>query len=308
MMETTKVERRRWYDRGEPEPENEPAITQRDLSILLDLYDNRFMSTRQLQTLYGARVFRRLHRLFTYGYIDRPRAQRIWRMREGGGSNPGIYAIANRGARTLAAFGVIEADRRDFSERNRELAEFSLRIPHELAVSDVRVAFRRACALRGDVRLGHAEELARGQNARALVVPGRDGLLYPDWIFTLAQNGSARHEPSLFFLELNRSTEPNVRYGANDLQSLARKYEGYLAYGRAKRHVEQFGVRNFRVLTVTTGGETKVGNVARTAYDVCGGVGSGRFLVTNFDMFSEHGDPFALPWLSASGEVTRLEL
>ena len=217
-------EKRRWYERGAPSPDEEPALTQRDLSILFNLYTNRFMTTRQLQTLYGERIFRRLKRLFEHGYIDRPKAQRIWRMCEGGGSNPGIYAIANRGVQTLVAFGLIEEDRRDFSERNRELATFSLMIPHELAVSDIHILFRRACDARPGLRLADTREIIRGRDARALSVPGRDKLLYPDLIPIVARESEPIARANLFFAEINLSTEPNERRSSEELQSLGRKY------------------------------------------------------------------------------------
>jgi hypothetical protein len=61
------------------------------------------------------------------------------------------------------------------------------------------------------------------------------------------------------------------------------------------------------VLTVTTGGEGKVENVAQTALEVCDGMGVGRFLVTNFATL-EQGDPFAVPWFDACGNEVRLEI
>src|SRR3712207_2203587 len=102
------------------------------------------MNTRQLQTLYGASVDERLNRLFLHGYVDRPKAQRYWRIREGGGSYPLIYALANRSARALVVYKLRpDALRRDWSELNRELSELSSLIPHQLGVADVYVWFRR---------------------------------------------------------------------------------------------------------------------------------------------------------------------
>jgi hypothetical protein len=197
----------------------------------------------------------------------------------------------------------VPATRRDYAERNRDLSAFSSFISHELSLGDVQVAFKRACATRG-FELRHAFALAPGQTARALIVPGRDRPLYPDWSFALTPQG---REASLFFVEVDQGSEPNVRYGSHDLQSLARKYDGYLAYARAKRHVAAFGVSNFRVLTVTTGEERKIANVARTAGEVCGGVGVGRFLVTSFATLAR-GDVFEVPWLDAVGRAVALGL
>jgi hypothetical protein len=61
------------------------------------------------------------------------------------------------------------------------------------------------------------------------------------------------------------------------------------------------------VLTVTDGGETKMRNIAQAAYDVCGGVGAGRFLVTNVATL-EGADPLELSWLDATGAPVRLSL
>jgi hypothetical protein len=219
-------------------------------------------------------------------------------MREDGGSHPLIYALGNRGARAIAA-------RRDWSELNLELSAFSTHIPHELAVADVYVSFRRGAASRS-LDLASGEELALRHDARALEVPGEEKPLYPDWTFALVR-GDASGEPCLFFVEADRSTMPNIRFRSPHLEHLAGKYERCLAYARAKKSREQFGVSNFRVLTVTDGGETKLRNVALAARDVCGGVGAGRFLVTSFTAH-EAGDALDVPWLDASGRETRLRI
>lgn len=62
---------------------------------------------------------------------------------------------------------------------------------------------------------------------------------------------------------------------------------------------------NFRVLTVTTGEGRKVTNVAKTAGEVCGGVGVGRFLVASLSALTSD-DAFAVVWLDASGREVRL--
>ena len=296
-------DRRRRLERSRPE--GELVLTERDLAILQSLHDNRFMHTRQLQALYGGRVFRRLARLFDHGYVDRPRAQRIWRQREGGGSRPLVHALSTKGAQALCGLGLIRQTGRDWSERNRDLSPFSFAIPHELAVADVRVAFVRACRDRPGRQLLHGEKLASGRAARALEIPGRDHPLYPDWI---AAVDAGSGEPCLFFVEVDRCTEPNTRRGSEELQSLQRKFEGYLAYARARRQREQFGIGNFRVLTITTGSETRVRNMAAAAHKASGGVGAGRFLSASFADLLVH-DPLAtLPWVDSGGGIVRLWL
>jgi hypothetical protein len=181
-------------------PSSELVLTTRDYAILCDLHDRRFMSARQLQALYGANLPERLRVLFLHGYIDRPKAQRAHRRREGGGSFPLIYALANLGARALALKGLRpDATRRDWNELNRELSELSAHIPHELGIADAYVAFRHGCARRGyDLLQGF--ELAPGKWGRALEVPGEEKLLYPDWIFDVVPRTTPQSD-NLFLLE-----------------------------------------------------------------------------------------------------------
>ena len=95
------------------------------------------------------------------------------------------------------------------------------------------------------------------------------------------------------------------RYTQPELQSLKSKYEGYLSYARAKRHLEQFGVANFRVLTITTGGDRNLANIAKAAGDVTGTNGANRFLVARLDELSTVG-LFSCRFVNAAGQSSFL--
>src|SRR4051812_6883627 len=69
-------------------------LTKRQLSMLCDLDENRFMTTAHFQRLYGQRAVRDAQFLTGKGYIEQPEAQWVWRRREGGGSRPKIHALA----------------------------------------------------------------------------------------------------------------------------------------------------------------------------------------------------------------------
>jgi hypothetical protein len=278
------------------------VLTRRDLAILLELHASRALSTRHLQRLFGPRVRHRLTDLARAGYIQPLAQQWVWRRRDGGGSNPIVYGLGNRGATALADHGLIEPVSRDWTERNRELSARSLFIPHELTVADARTLFQCAVAIRQGLQLLPVDRFEQGSGGQALIIPGRDKLLRPDWIFALRDETS---ESELFFVEVHRGTEPNRRRRSPNLQSLERKLKGYLLYARAKRSQAQFGVRHFRVLTITTGGEANVANIAATARRVTGGIGDGRFLVTSFATLSG-ADPFAAIWRNGAGELTAL--
>jgi hypothetical protein len=297
-------ERKGWayYDRPDIAPEI--VVTSRDVAVLWELYQNRFMTTQQMQMLFGVGVGRRIKRLFRAGLIDRPKqVGRVWRMREGGGSNSGLLALSDGGADVLAEKGLItRKERWRWSERNRALSPYSSKVPHEIGLNDVRIAFRRASAARPGLRIAPTTEKAHGLSARALDVPGHDELLYPDWLFFLVLEWAAE---SLFFVELHTGSEPQERFAQPDLSNLKGKYEGYTAYALTKRHLAQFGVNGFRVLTVITGGERMLENVVATAASVTGGQGDNRFLATRLDDLLA-ADPLELLWRNAAGEPVRL--
>ena len=224
------------------------------------------MTTPQLQAIYGERIDVRLKALFRHGFIDRPKAGRVFRLREGGGSNPLPLALSTRGAKAHPRLGQGAARVPDYSELNGGLSNFSLFIPHAVDVAEVYVAFRLAVLHHPNLRLVFTHELSPGQKARSLDIPGRKRSRVPD--LNLGIQDAKAAAPSLFFIEMHRGTEPNERYAQPELQSLKAKYQDYLSYARAKRHIEQFGVTNFRVLTVTTGGEKNLSNIAKTAGEI----------------------------------------
>jgi hypothetical protein len=297
-METTR-ERKSWSFYVPPIDPPQIAITRRDLMVMLVLYENRFMNMRQLRAMFGGSLGGnfdyRIRMLFRAGYIARPRATRIWRYRDGGGSNSGICTLTNKGAQALVAAQLIKPNRRDWDELNRELTGLSSKIPHQLGVGDVRVAFNRAHKKRPTMRLARA-------STEALLIPGSVKPLYSDWPFVLI---SGEESESLFFLEFHTGSEPEERFGSPDLSHLSDKYERYLLYALAKQHVSQFGVPGFRVLTVITGGERMLENVVDTAARVTGDQGVNRFLATRLDDLLE-GDPLELSWRNAANEPVRL--
>lgn len=311
LTETTHAYRPRYVRRP---LSSEPVLTSRDVAIFCDLADNRFLNTHHLQTLYGERVSRRLSVLFDAGYIDEPIAQRFWRIREGGGSRPAIWALADRGARALVSLGLLDARRFDWSKHNRELVGttsdandrpgISLSIPHQLDLGDAKVSFRSSLSHRSDLKLVHIKELAPHHDTHALSIPGRERKLRPDWLFGVAR---AAAEPAVFALEVDRRTEPYLRFTLDELEAVGRKIEAYNTFALADCHEEQFGSKSFRVLIGVRGGEAEMQTVAQTAYEICEGREVNRFLVTTLAMLRMH-DPLAMPWMNAAGALVPLGL
>ncbi len=81
-----------------------------------------------------------------------------------------------------------------------------------------------------------------------------------------------------FLLELDRGHMPNVRVRSKlEQTSIGRKLGIYWGGWRAGRQVEQFGVKQLRVLVVTTS-MARVANMIDVVKQLTGGTGSNFFL------------------------------
>lgn len=266
-------------------------LTSRDIEILHAVYRHRLLHTEHVKALFGSdHVRKRLTFLNHNGYLDWPHAQRALHY---DGMKHSIYGISDAGAALLAETHGIEG--RDFSERNRALKPWSL--PHTLLLADILVSLEMAVRRvrdRGDrsIRFLDPETLAlrggsRGHDPGRISVPVREGnttrtlRVIPDAIVGLAlSDGSGSWEKEkMLFVEADRATEPNVR-GRGELSSIHRKILTYEAYAKAKGHVAQFGIDNFRVLFLTSAGEDRIVGMfeAMQRQTAPGGSGSGRYL------------------------------
>ena len=81
---------------------------------------------------------------------------------------------------------------------------------------------------------------------------------------------------------------------------MATYYEGW----RANRHVEQFGVKQMRVLIVTESVE-RVKNMLAAIEQLTGGKGSNFFLLTDKARFAT-GNPLEVEWTSGKRMAVRL--
>ena len=86
---------------------------------------------------------------------------------------------------------------------------------------------------------------------------------------------------------------------------MGEKFAAYQVYAYAGMPELEFGTPRFRVLTAIEGGEAKMRNVARTAFEICDGTAPDRFLVTSLASLREN-DPFEIEWMNAAGQMVRL--
>jgi hypothetical protein len=145
-------------------------------------------------------------------------------------------------------------------------------------------------------------EALTGSAVRSLSIPGRERFVFPDWLPVFGRENCA---PVVASVEMDRGTMPNIRRAGSDLSDLAEKYEAYQIYAHAEQHLIDFGTPRFRVLTIVDGGEAKVRNVARTAFEMCDGTAPDRFLVTSLERVVA-GDPFEIEWLNAAEQAVKL--
>lgn len=299
---------RRYQRRHLPPPFR---LTERDFATLTHVARHRFLSSRHLAALDGGseqNLLRCLRILFDHGYLDRPRAQLAHIPVTG--PRPMIYGLGRRGAQALreCQWG---REATDWTERNKRAG--TKFIEHTLAVADFMVGLELACRGRSDIRLlGEDEVIAaapeRTRKAREplrLAVPGLDNKLgvssvIADGLFGLT---FADDTAAYFLLEMDRGSMP-VSRSRFDQTSIKRKLAVYWAAWKQGRHVEHFGVKQIRVLTVTDSAE-RADRMVQLVYDLTGGRGSNFFLFAETARFYGRS-PLEVWWTSGRGELTRL--
>lgn len=280
------------------------AITPRDLQILATIESFRLLDSAHILALtHGSDqgILRRLQKLYHAGLLDRLSP----RFTPGGGSDKMIYAITNKGISTLQKEGLLkEVSATDRNAQNRDLHDFS--IQHRLLVSHIRAMFMLACQAdrssqsRENLGNDHAmfssvcqakqppqenslaqqhlpgkppagahalsflfwKEGRELQDSIEVALPSRYARIpvAPDGFFGL-QDAQGRR--AHFAIEADR--------GTMSLKRFTLKLQAYAAWRREKQQEAKWGIKNFRVLTVTTSATRRRNLVeaAAAAEDVC---------------------------------------
>src|ERR1051325_4935941 len=216
------------------------ALTRRDVEILKTVKDFRLLTSAHIQALADGSnqgVLRRLQKLYHAGYLDRLSP----RTRYGEGSAKMIYAVTNHGVRTLHKAGLIaDPTTTDWNFQNRTLHDFS--IHHTLLIAHIRTALTAACKTHRNMRLLFWREGPATQDAIEVALPEgyRRIPIAPDAYFALEDAKGRMH----LLCEADRGTMTVKRFHL--------KLKAYAAYWREKKHHDKLGIRNFRVLTVTS--------------------------------------------------------
>lgn len=305
----------RFSRRADPKP---IALTARDLNHLARVARHRFLTSAQLAALDGGsqqNVVRSLRALFDHGYLDRPASHLVMVPLQG--TRPLVYALGQRGARALRAHGHLVDDRVDWTEKNKRAG--AIFIEHTLAVADFFTGLEVACHARGDIALLREEEVlsCAPEATRKAREPLRFAVdkavmgrrqrfsVVPDGLFGLR---FADDSASYFMLEVDRGTIPitrsDVKGSAAWQKSITYKLATYWEGWKAGRHVEQFGLKQMRVLMLTSS-EERMDNMLAVVDELTQGRGSAFFLFGYAAQLRE-SDPLTVAWTSGRRQPVRL--
>jgi len=292
-------------------------LTDRDLALLSHIARHRLLSSAHLVALDGGspqNVLRALRVLFDHEYVDRPKEQLATMPVEG--SRPFVYGLGKRGARALREHGHRINTDVDWTEKNKRAG--SKFIEHTLQIADFMVGLELACRAHKGVDLlreheiieaapektrrareplrWRVERIERARREITTVVPdGLFGLTFPD------------DTAAYFLLEVDRGTIPIDRTDTEGTaawrKSIRYKLATYYDGWKAGRHVEQFGVKQVRVLTITSSAK-RVENMLATVDEITDGRGSNFFLFTNRGQLE--AGPLDMEWVTGKGMKVKL--
>lgn len=256
------------------------ALTERDIAIILSVYENRFLRRDQIQRLYFPDASlpacnMRLKKLFDHRFLDRlyvPVAV---------GTAQAVYALDKKGADIVSKTLKIERSKiKWIREHNR--VEF-LFLEHTLAVSEFKTNLDLSITGSSKAELIFYQ---RGDKKLKLKMPDPDGIkkylaLYPDAFFGIRGEKGR----SYFFLEADLGTET--------LRRFQEKIILYKRYWKEGTYSKDFGFKNFRVLTVTES-QKRMANLMQATAKVGG---KNMFLFTCFTNIADNSI-FSEIWLS----------
>ncbi|WP_420860318.1 replication-relaxation family protein [Algirhabdus cladophorae] len=285
-------------------------LTERDVTILKALEQHRFLTTDHLLALTNGTsrqgITRRLRELYDTKYIDRPRAQMM--AMAYADKRPMMYGLGNEGAELLSNRFQMALPDIYWTEKNRRVKEKF--VEHTLGISDFMVSLETACSDAGNIRIITKDAIltASPEATRRRRHPFRwqtrihwnnlwhDIAIVPDIIFGLHYTDQPQGKNKAYFMvEIDRGTMPIIRTDIGQT-SFARKLHSYADTFERKLHVEHFGIKNFRVLTVTTSHERIENMIAAYRSEIVERAPAGLFL------FRSKNTTFAsiLEWQSAT--------
>ena len=212
------------------------VLTDGDVAILRLIHEHRFLRREQISALCGRhqkRLHRRISKLATRRYISTIRLPQ----------QKHIYGIGRAAIPVLTVHALCHPELLKQRRRTHELKELFLK--HEMMIVDLHVAFSLASRNGGVALVGWSEGSELYDSVVAVDSKGSNRLpIRPDAFFSLEdfQRGEGANRMH-FALEADRSTTTQPRF--------ADKIRAYWHYIEQGLHTRKFGVKGFRILTVT---------------------------------------------------------
>jgi hypothetical protein len=240
-----------------------PAITERDIAVLIDVYKYRYLTVSQIARLHfpsRQTAYRRLRvltelKLLT-GFTAPTMTEHMYFL-----GKPGVQAVA-------AGLGVSQ-EALAWSETSRAPKDYYF-LSHFAQVTDFRITLTRDCSVSGLELLGFIPEYLGSRSPSGGMTKHikdyvcdierpMDTLNHtPDAVFALRKVGLS----ALFCLEIDRGTEV-VSNSDKGVLKACRFYTRYLLSGGYQRYGADFGCevfKGFRTLIITTS-EARLQNI-----------------------------------------------
>ncbi len=298
-----------------PEEPRAFRVTPRDLNLLANLARLRLASGEQLAALDGGsgqNVSRSLLVLWEHEYVERLLGQVEKRVLYKG-SFPLIYGLTRAGAWLLRKHGY-DVRRRLLYETDKQRRAGWRFIEHRVDITEFMVRLELACRGRTDIELivrkdivESAPKTQRDRRVRLVAKVRIDGAhrllsVDPDELFGLRFTGAK--QPSYFMFERDRGEMPVHRRKSKDQTYYAKKMLTYHEANRVGEHVEELGIPNFRVATVTPTLE-RVEQMIEAQRELTYGRGSNLFLFID-DASLLNSNPLDAVWTTGTGRQVQI--
>jgi DNA-binding Lrp family transcriptional regulator len=224
----------------------EAQITTRDVAIILDLYNYRYLSFSQIAKLHfpsRATAYQRLRKLKREGLVKTFTAPAI---------SERIFHLDTAGVKLVAAELDTEVEELSWYRYSKTPKDYYY-LRHFLAINDFRILITQACENTPITLLGFipeyiGEKTKEGHVKKYLRDSVKDYSHTPDAVFALEKDGNA----ALFFLEIDRGLE-TVSDPEKGFLKCAIFYLNYFVARKYERYEADFGkpFKSFRALIIT---------------------------------------------------------
>lgn len=272
-------------------------LTERDIAILVALYEYRALTASQIAALFfqsqngevNTRCKHRLRMLYHYGFVRRE--EQPSKLSEG--RKPLIYFLDRDGSVILKERIGLDVD---WSADKLDVTYFFLE--HLLLTNDIRLGFlKSAHSHLFDIEKWIDDKTLKSPQMKDKVVlrgyRGRhiQAAVVPDAYVRLKTNEDTYN----FFLEIDRGTVTGeaTQWGRRDW---ARKVQAYLQYYRSGMYERRYNTADMRILTITTS-ETRLSNLKRITEEADGKT---RFWFSTFDRLKSADVLTSVVWNTAS--------